>query len=180
MAQRTNGCRCASGCSRCPSRCVCCWPRSPSWSRQCCRWCSAWARGTCWTTPGSSPTKATAAPSLDGVKQHGRSRPFFIASTASSVICSITLPSSRPARQCSRECSQQPQTSWHSRSSAQAAARASRMDRHSTGMSATRALAAGLAVPSSSRVATRQRQNASGAGILLRRRSHGILGAKRP
>ena len=30
-------CQCASGCSRCRSRCVCCWPRSPSWSRRCCR-----------------------------------------------------------------------------------------------------------------------------------------------
>jgi glycine/D-amino acid oxidase-like deaminating enzyme len=34
-------CRCASGCCRCRSRCDCCWPRSPSWSRRCCRWCSA-------------------------------------------------------------------------------------------------------------------------------------------
>ena len=28
------------------------WPRSPNWSRLCCRWCSAWSRGTCWNTPG--------------------------------------------------------------------------------------------------------------------------------
>ncbi|MFN8864282.1 MAG: transposase zinc-binding domain-containing protein [Flavobacteriales bacterium] len=33
--------RCGNGCCRCRSRCACCWPRSPSWSRRCCRWCSA-------------------------------------------------------------------------------------------------------------------------------------------
>jgi hypothetical protein len=41
----------------------CCWPRSPSWSRRCCRWYSVSSRGICWTLPGSMPTKATVAPS---------------------------------------------------------------------------------------------------------------------
>jgi hypothetical protein len=55
--------RCGDGCCRCRCRCACCWPRNPSWSRRCFRWCSAWSRAICWVAPNSRPTKATTAPS---------------------------------------------------------------------------------------------------------------------
>jgi len=37
-------CLCGNGCCRCRSRCACCWPRSPSWPRRCCRWYTHEAR----------------------------------------------------------------------------------------------------------------------------------------
>lgn len=61
-----------SGCCPCRSRCARCWPRNPSWSRRCCKWCCAWSRGICWMPPSSGSRRSRRRGHTDPAHRLGR------------------------------------------------------------------------------------------------------------